>query len=284
MDNKPPSRDGYSSDQLALVASTCLYVFTKLGDLLDDVVVIGGLSPYLLVDQDELPMGLEPHVGTMDLDLGLSLAVFDEERYQSLTARLREAGFGPAINPNGRRRLQTWTTGSDRPATIDFLIPSQAESDQLGGICHIEADFGAFITEGLDLSFRDRRLVTQSGHTLLDERATRTIPVCGPGAFTVLKALAFGSRAANKDAYDMSYVWSGLGIDEVARCLQLLLPDARVEKALAIIRNEFTAHDATGPRRVAQFLTNGSDDDIQADVSGNAVALLRAIERLGDRI
>ena len=277
MNDKPAFHDGYSSEQLALVASTCLYVFTKLGDLLDDVVVVGGLSPYLLVNQDDLPMGLEPHVGTMDLDLGLSLAVFDEERYQNLTARLREAGFGPAANPNGNRRLQTWTTGSDHPATIDFLIPSQSEDDKLGGICHIEGDFGAFITEGLDLAFRDRRLVIQSGHTLLNEHAIRNIPVCGPGAFTVLKALAFEARGANKDAYDLSYVWSGLGIHEVARCLHSLLPDARVEKALTIIRNEFAMHDSTGPRRVAHFLTRGPDDDTQADVSGNAVELLRVL-------
>ena len=277
MDAKPAFRDEYSSDQLALVASTCLYVFTKLGDLLDDVVVVGGLAPYLLVNQETLPMGLEPHVGTMDLDLGLSLAVFDEERYQNLTARMQEAGFGPAAKTDGNLRLQTWTAGSERAATIDFLIPSQSEDDKLGGICHIKPNFGAFITEGLDLAFQDRRLVTRSGHTLLDEHTTKDIPVCGPGAFTVLKALAFGVRGANKDAYDLSYVWSGLGIDEVAHCLQSLLPDARVEKALTIIGNEFTARDATGPRRVAQFLTNGPDDDIQADVVGNAVALLNAM-------
>ena len=49
---------------------------TRLGDLLDEIVVVGGLVPYLLIDQEELPAGLDPHVGTMDLDMGLAAAQF----------------------------------------------------------------------------------------------------------------------------------------------------------------------------------------------------------------
>lgn len=67
MTSKPATSEGYCSQQLERVHSTCLYLATKLGDLLDEIVVVGGLVPYLLVDQEELPMGLDPHVGTMDL-------------------------------------------------------------------------------------------------------------------------------------------------------------------------------------------------------------------------
>ena len=274
---KPTTRDGYSSDQLDIVTRACLYVFTKLGDLCDDVMVVGGLVPYLLVDQYDPPTLLGTHSGTMDLDLGLALAILDEQRYQDLSARLRSAGFSPDVNSVGNTTLQRWVTNSGPHLTIDFLIPPQAANGQPGRLFHIENDFAAIITEGLGLAFRDRRSVTLSGYTLADERATRDIPVCGPGAFTVLKALAFRNRGENKDAYDLHYVLSGLGINEVAHCLRSLLPDARVKKALTIIGNEFTVRDATGPRRVAQFLTNGPDDDIQADVVGNAVALLNAM-------
>ena len=47
---------------------------TKLGDLLGEIVVVEGLVPYLLIDQEDLPSGLEPHAGTMDLDLRLGWA------------------------------------------------------------------------------------------------------------------------------------------------------------------------------------------------------------------
>ncbi|MEN8151655.1 MAG: hypothetical protein ABFS86_17700 [Planctomycetota bacterium] len=50
MDDKPATAEGYPGEQVALVRSTCLYVATKLGDLIDDLVVVGGLVPSLLVD------------------------------------------------------------------------------------------------------------------------------------------------------------------------------------------------------------------------------------------
>ena len=280
MPAKPTTRDGYSSDQLDIVTRACLYVFTKLGDLCDEVAVVGSLVPYLLVDQDDPPTLLGTHSGTMDLDLGLALAILDEQRYQDMSTRLRSAGFSPDVNDNHKKTLQRWVTNSGPHVTIDFLIPPQAGNGQPGTLFHIENDFAAIITEGLDLAFHDRRSVSLSGYTLSQEQATRNIPVCGPGAFTVLKALAFRNRGENKDAYDLHYVLSGLGPGVVAQSLASLLPDHRVRRALDIIRDDFTEHDAVGPRRVAQFLPYGLTDDIQADVVGQALALLRELERL----
>ena len=57
MIGKPETRDEYSGGSLALVRSTCLYVATKLGDMLDDIVIVGGLVPSLLVDQNTLLWG-----------------------------------------------------------------------------------------------------------------------------------------------------------------------------------------------------------------------------------
>lgn len=59
----------YDSSFVRYVRETCLYVATKLGDMLDHVVVVGGLVPSLLVDQ---PSAGEAHVGTADLDVGLA--------------------------------------------------------------------------------------------------------------------------------------------------------------------------------------------------------------------
>ena len=51
---KPATGDGYGSEDLALVRQVCLYLATKLGDILEDIAVVGGLAPSLLVDQDAL--------------------------------------------------------------------------------------------------------------------------------------------------------------------------------------------------------------------------------------
>src|SRR5262249_9793793 len=78
MADKPTTSAGYLGGHVDLVHATCLYVATKLGDLVDEVVVVGGLAPSLLIDQQNLAEGIQPHVGTMDLDIGLTMAVLDE--------------------------------------------------------------------------------------------------------------------------------------------------------------------------------------------------------------
>jgi len=93
MPSKPRHADGYDFAQVDRVKSTCLYLATKLGDLMPDLVVIGGLVPSLLIDQHSLPTGSSTHVGTMDLDLGLAFAMVDDERYQDVVDRLRAAGL-----------------------------------------------------------------------------------------------------------------------------------------------------------------------------------------------
>lgn len=63
MADKPKRAWEYGSEQVALVRATCLYVATKLGDLMDEVVVVGGLVPSLLIDQSSLPEGASTHEG-----------------------------------------------------------------------------------------------------------------------------------------------------------------------------------------------------------------------------
>ncbi len=277
---KPSSSDGYGFKQLQSVHRTCLYMATRLGDLLDEIVVVGGLVPYLLVDQENLPAGLEPHAGTMDLDMGLEAAILDRERYRELGRRLRDAGFKPEVNDQGNRRLQTWTTGTAHPVTVDFLIPPIEETDKGGDLRHLESDLAAIVTPGLELAFRDRRWVELSGRIASGAWVTREIPVCGPGAFTVLKALAFGKRTENKDAYDLFYVWSGVGVPAVVESLAPLRHKNYIDDALSAVERDLCRHDGPGPVGTARFITQGLDEDVQADVVGYAQALLRSMGRL----
>ncbi|MBN2033988.1 MAG: hypothetical protein JW836_11980 [Deltaproteobacteria bacterium] len=162
MPDKPSFASEYSKEQAELVRQTCLYVATKLGDLLDELVVVGGLLPSLLIPEESVPRGEDIHVGTMDLDLGLSLAILGAERYEELTARLRRAGFEPDVNKAGNPTFQRWKIEpSGHPkVTVDFVIPPSLDEDEGGKILHIEKDFAAVITPGLHLAFQDRRRVS----------------------------------------------------------------------------------------------------------------------------
>ncbi len=106
MPDKPTTAAGYERGQVELVRATCLYVATKLGDLMDELVVVGGLVPSLLIPPEDLPQGADVHVGTMDLDVGLTLTLLDEGRYKTLTERLRRAGFAQDVNDKGNPTRQ----------------------------------------------------------------------------------------------------------------------------------------------------------------------------------
>jgi hypothetical protein len=279
MPDKPSFASEYRKEHAELVRQTCLYVATKLGDLLDELVVVGGLVPSLLIPAESVSRGEDIHVGTMDLDLGLSLALLDARRYEELTARLRRAGFEPDVNESGNLAFQRWKIeASGHPkVTVDFVIPPSLDEDKGGKIRHIEKDFAAVITPGLLLAFQDRRRISLAGSTILGEKASREIWVCGPGAFVVLKALAFGTRGENKDAYDLYYVIRNYGssVDDLLEHLNPILHEQETQEALQILRRDFSEPDRVGPRRVAEFMYRSPNDEMQADVAGFVRELLR---------
>jgi hypothetical protein len=283
MPDRPSFADEYTNEQLTQVRATCLYLATLLGDFLDQFVVVGGLVPSLLISGESLPDNEDPHVGTRDLDLGLALALLDAHRYENLTERLRTAGFEPDTNEQGNRTFQRWKIepSSHIKITIDFLIPPSLAGDKGGQIRHIEEDFAAIITPGLHLAFEDRETITLSDITIFGERATREIQVCGPGAYVVLKALAFGTRGENKDAYDLYYVIRnyGQGIDDVYERLEPLLNDPDAQRGLDILRRDFFEPDNLGPMRAAAFLFRGTNDELQADVAGFVRELVSRCEK-----
>jgi hypothetical protein len=283
MERKPTVAAGYSPAAVQLVKAASLCIATKLGDLRDDVVIVGGLVPSLIVPPSQLPSGKSPHIGTMDVDLGLAVAILDQERYHELCERLRNAGFEPDVNDAGKPTNQRWRIESEsQNVTVDFLIPPTLESDKGGRLRNLEEGFAAIITPGLELAFADRRLVTLDGETLRHEQATREVWVCEAGAFTVLKALAFQSRGENKDAYDLVYLLQnyGSGIDEVFQRLQPLLTSPFAQQALTVLEKDFSGIDQVGTMRVAEFLGDAQDETVRADAAGAVRSLLRLCRRI----
>jgi hypothetical protein len=278
MERKPTSATGYAPASVQLAQAAALYIATKLGDLRDDFVIVGGLVPSLIIGQTERASGRSHHVGTIDVDLGLAIAILEDQRYQELCDRLRRAGFAPDANAAGRTTNQRWRIECDRRAvTVDFLIPATQATDRGGALRYFEQGFAAIITPGLELAFDDKLLVTLQGQTLRHEQATRDVWVCDAGAFTVLKALAFDGPGENKDAYDLVYLLQNYGdrIDDVFLRLRPLLGSRAAQQALRVLERDFSDVDAAGTRRTAEFLGDTQDETIRADAAGAVRSLLR---------
>lgn len=287
-DLKPRHRSGYSREETEQVEMVCLTVIGALGAYVDDLCVVGGLVPVLLIDRH---LGLEDteedrHPGTNDFDVGLSIALLDEERYAEVSKRLRAEGFGPDETEAGNAVRQRWRLG-DLEVTVDFLMaPPPGHADDVR-LHDLEPDLAALVTQGLDLAFEEKIDVVLDGVTIKGEKLRRTIPVCGPAAFLILKALAFADRMEHKDAFDLVYVLRRFPNSPEAIVEQLALHAKRDEKAvstaLAALDNDFKEIDSIGPRRGAEFSAETSEemDALAADAHGYVDDLLQACRKRG---
>lgn len=266
-----------------MVESVCLSVAATLGAYMDRLCIVGGLVPSLLIDR---VVGPDPetgtlHPGTNDLDVGLEVALLDDGEYTEISRRLRQEDFGPDKNENGNPTPQRWKLG-DFAVTVDFLLPPTPGGMAEGRVQPLQGDFAALVTPGLELAREEREEVVLDGHTLKGEEIQRTIPVCGPAVFVVLKALAFADRGEPKDAFDLIYVlgrWPA-GIANIAERLaqRALSAPVAVDDALEKLARDFATPNTVGPRRVAEFEGGGESEHeaISADAHGYVADLLGA--------
>jgi hypothetical protein len=285
---KPRHRSGYSREETEQVEAALLTVAVTLGALMDRICIVGGLVPSLLIDRE---VGPDPeteagHPGTNDLDIGLAIALLDDEQYAELGERLRQEGFGPDQNSKGNLTPQRWKLGSLK-VTIDFLLPPISGAEYGGRMQPLQADLSAMITPGLQLAQNEREEIVVNGHTLKGEQVKRAIPVCGPATFVVLKTLAFSDRGEPKDAFDLVYVlrrWPGGIADIVERLGPHIETDPGiVGEALLKLASDFGSPESHGPLRAAEFdgEPGGDLDAGAADAHGYVDDLLRQCRHLG---
>lgn len=270
---KPQTSEGYHSEDLDRVRRAALTLATYLHDFRDDLVIVGGLVPNLLITNAD-----ETHVGTLDLDVGLGLPLLHESRYAELVDHLESSGFRPDTNSAGKPANHRWKhKGHD--VTVDFLIAPLEASRPGQQTRIIDERLSAVLSPALPLAFQDRVEIELTGRTLAGETAARTLGVCGPGSFIVLKALATRGRGEPKDAYDLLYFLRnyGVSLEAVADLMRPLLGHPEAQRALEILKEDYCDLENIGPVRAAAFLGRESDVDYRSDQAGTVRALLRLL-------
>lgn len=82
----------YSPDLTKAVRRALFRLRWKLGRAWGDrVVLVGGLVPPFLVPDPG--RGIEPHIGTSDIDLAIGVFAPEEEAYITLVRGIRDCGF-----------------------------------------------------------------------------------------------------------------------------------------------------------------------------------------------
>src|SRR5689334_22694431 len=111
---EPQSAADYDDRTTHAVKSVLIEIGQILGSFQGKFAVVGGAVPWLLLNNEEMP-----HVGTLDVDLGLDHEALGDGEYATLVGALQEQGYAQSME---LRRFQLQrvvdpTTGAHQSAS-----------------------------------------------------------------------------------------------------------------------------------------------------------------------
>jgi hypothetical protein len=267
--------DGYDPELAGILAAEAADLVRALGFMASHVVLIGGLVPGLLVPV--LDPGIEPHVGTADIDLCLSVALVegDTEAYERIETVLKRLDF--QIGDDSFR----WRRRDGIGLTVEFFCPASPEREagrafrptqatnptgkhNFGSrLSALALDAGDLLTTDVEIISREFVLPRDKGRLQMDLRVT------GPLAFLVAKNNALRLRDKPKDAYDIVWLiesWPG-GPAAAAETFSRRPVFHRPEVAVALeeISASFATRENIGPRSYARFLAKDVEEEAQLE-------------------
>lgn len=260
------------------------------------LAIVGGAVPGLLVET--VPRGMEPHVGTADLDLHLSLHLLDGETagyYQAIIDGLRSLGLD-VDRYQGREIKWCWVgrhrdvrlqvellcpvrSRAGRPERPAAETPAEANIGPGGEITALAVGYGHLVPD--DTITISRRVETASGGL------TYEFPVAGLASWLCLKSDAIMRRDKFKDAYDVVWVFDALGPDVAAGMVAAspllagqFADEVRAQLAL-LVDDQFQDEGSVGPTAYATFLEAEPPDGARRHALGTVVAFGREFTALG---
>ncbi|MBV1777366.1 hypothetical protein KSF73_16720 [Burkholderiaceae bacterium DAT-1] len=278
---EPQSAAEYDDRTTMAVKAVLIEIGQILGSFKGKFAIIGGAVPWLLLDSDDMP-----HVGTLDVDIGLDAEALGDGEYATLISALQQHGYAQR---DGLRRFQlvrkvpALDSGAAIDIVVDFLMPRDAEIVKNNP--PLISDFAVQRADGADLAMRFYQLVAVAG-PMPDGGTNRVeIAVCSIPALLAMKGHALAGRYKQKDAYDIYYCVRNYpeGIDVLAQECRPLLEHTSGKRGFQQIAVKFDTIDGFGPTCVRRFvedtqvLGDRTPEQWQQDAFGQIDALLRAM-------
>jgi hypothetical protein len=278
---EPQSAADYEDRTTTAVKGVLIEIGQILGSFRGKFAVIGGAVPWLLLNNTDMP-----HVGTLDVDLGLDAEALGDGEYVNLVEALMGHGYkqrGELRRFQLVRQVPVEDGGEPIDIVVDFLMPRDAEIVKNNP--PLLADFAVQRADGADLALRFYQMVAISGD-MPDGGTNRVeIAVCSIPALLAMKGYALNGRHKQKDAYDIYYCIRNYpdGIEALAEACKPVLATESGIQGYTYIAEKFDAPDGYGATSVRKFvadtniLDDRSPDQWQQDAFGQVDALLRAL-------
>lgn len=277
----PQSAADYEDRTTKAVKGVLVEIGQILGSFKGKFAVVGGAVPWLLLNNEEMP-----HVGTLDVDLGLDAEALGDGEYVNLVEALMGQGYAQRDELRRFQLVREVKVGDGGPSidiVVDFLMPRDAEI--VKNHPPILSDFAVQRADGADLALRFYQLVAISGE--MPEGGTNRVEVavCSIPALLAMKGYALNGRHKQKDAYDIYYCIRNYpgGFEALAEVCTPLLDHASGAQGYKYISDKFDALEGYGATSVRKFvaetdiLDGRTPDQWQQDAHGQVDAWLRKI-------
>lgn len=243
------TRRDYTDEKVEAARSVLLELTHLLGQYREDIVLVGGWVPDLLLNSVE-----ERHVGSIDVDLALNHRRMEEEGYRTIEKLLLERGY-----KRGSQPFIYYRTVSIGEKYIDIEVDFLAGEYSGTSKTHRHQQFQgikARKARGCDLAFEipvDE--VFLEGELPDGGKDSATVRIASIVPFLVMKGIALDERLKAKDAYDIYYCVQNYpgGLDALVKRFKPHLHQSLVREGLQKIAKHFSTEKHLGPKSVADF-------------------------------
>ena len=224
-------------DPASASRAVLIEVVNVLGAFREQMVLVGVSIPDLLFPN-------KGHMGTLDVDLAVSIMARAGNAYETIRKRLVDAGYWMESEPT---RFFRSVPGVENPVKVDFICGQYQEGGKTTSILVDEIRIGS--VRGVDLAFEAADEILIAGH--MPDGAHNLVRVCvvRPEAFILIKAFALDERKKQKDAYDIAFVLHHFepSLAVLAERIRPHVSKGLGLEAYEILKTKFASINSVGP-------------------------------------
>jgi hypothetical protein len=197
---EPRSASAYDDRTTAAVKAVLIEVGQILGAFKGKFAVVGGAVPWLLLGNEDMP-----HVGTLDVDLGLNAEALGDGEYATLVRALMSHGYEQSRELRRFQLVRRVTSDDGGPidVIVDFLMPRDATI--IRNVPPLISEFAVQRADGAELALHFYQMVAITGNMPSGGLNRVEIAVCSIPALLAMKGHAINGRYKQKDSYDIYY-------------------------------------------------------------------------------
>jgi len=266
------SKSQYGEREVNACKAVLIELVHLMGEIKDEMVIIGGWTPVFLLPQAE-----EPHVGSLDIDVALNFSKIPDDTYQTLLKAFMKRGYTQDKEQPFRffRKVKV-KEGEIINVEVDLMAGEYGGTGK-GRRTQKVQDVRARKARGCDLAFDASIIVTLEGELPEGGKDKVSFKVSGIVPFLVMKGMAMYDRMKEKDAYDIFYCvehYPG-GVRKLASEFEPYIKNKLVIESIGKIKSKFASVEHVGPTWVADFLEKTDKEDRE-------IIMRRAYEKVSE--